>query len=284
MFAHGAKKISEACNSMMANQFSGLKKPLPIYVVSLISDVARRADISEQLAGYPGAWSFIDAVVPGETQGVDWETETSGTSAVSVLGRRLSKGELGCAFSHLGVWKKMVMAGCEAAIVLEDDALVSAAMAELCQEMLATQKFEVLLLGYSKVSPKDGCVRNITEPIQVQTCSFGHEIGRAYRERRSGTVGYLVTLQGAKKLIEIQTAVMSVADDWPHFRRKGLRILHVRPGLVNENLYSHTSGLAIGRAKVEGTWRTGFNGMRQFARIVRGLIWVVLMRIRQASN
>jgi glycosyl transferase, family 25 len=267
----------------MDNQFSRRTKPLPIYVVSLVSDLARRDDITEQLAGYRGEWFFIDGVVPGETQGVDWNPDTTATSAIRVLGRRLSRGEYGCALSHLGLWKKMVSDGCEAAIVLEDDALIAAEMVGLCQEVLATQELDVLLLGYSKVSPKDGCTKNIAEPIRVQTHSFGYEIGMAYREIRSGTVGYLITLKGAKKLIEIQMEALSVADDWPRFRRAGIRILHARPGLVKENFYSHVSGLALDRAKVEDL-PSSFKGLRPLARILRGLVWMVLMRIRRVSN
>lgn len=252
---------------------------IPVVVVSMTSAVTRREAIARQLGGHSNQWSFLDAIVPGETEGSSWH-ETDGTRVSSVMGRPMTKGEHGCALSHLRVYEALVKRQDQAVIVLEDDALLSGDLFQVCEEALKHSQFDVLLLGYSKVSARDLCIRNLTEPMISISNVFGHVIGRAYRERRSGTVGYLVTHEGARKLLAAQGNVVTVADDWPYFRDKGLSIMHARPSVVLEDFISTESSIATDRRLVEKTWKHRFVALRTTGKVIRGFIWLLLLRLK----
>ncbi len=244
----------------------------PVFVISMANAFERRDAISKQLDGRKGCWSFFDAIVPGEAAGTAWSLKTAARSAV-VLGRNMTKGEFGCALSHLQIYVAIANGEHDAVIVLEDDALVSGDLFEVCKAAMSAARFDVLLLGYSKVMAQDQCLRNLTEPTLGVAQAFGREIGRAYRERRSGTVGYLITKEGARKLQRIQGDVVTVADDWPYFRREGLNILHARPAIILEDFFSTESSIAKDRVLLEENWSRKFQTVRLFAKVIRGLFW-----------
>ncbi len=148
---------------------------LPVVVVSMTNAITRREAITRQLCGYSGSWSFFEAVVPGETAGTSWH-EADGARSSEVLGRPMTRGEYGCARSHLGVYERIVEHQYRAAIVLEDDALLSGDLFQVCEEALEYSQFDVLLLGYSKVSARDLCLRNLTEPMIGISNAFGRVV------------------------------------------------------------------------------------------------------------
>lgn len=255
----------------------------PVYVVSMVSATERREAINKQLAGYDGTWRYQDAVVPGVGIGTSWTSE-EGRRSVPVLGRSLTKGEFGCALSHLQIYKSIAGDKHEAAIVLEDDALISADLFHVCQGAMKSAKFDVLILGYSKVNARDQCIRNIAEPMIGFLEVFGRTLGHAYRERRSGTVGYLITKEGATKLQAIQGDVVTVADDWPYFRKQGLKIIHVRPAVVLEDFFTTESSIAKDRSLAEKKWNQGSQTLRQIARLVRGSLWSIKLRLNHSRR
>jgi len=252
---------------------------LPVVVVSMTNASTRREAIARQLGGHPAPWAFLDAIVPGETKGTSW-LESDGSRSISALGRPMTRGEYGCALSHLRVYEELLHRQEQAVIVLEDDALLSGDLFQVCGEAMKNSRFDVLILGYSKVGANDLCLRDLTEPMLNISNAFGRVIGRTCRERRSGTVGYLVTNEGAKKLLSIQGTVVTVADDWPYFRDKGLSIMHARPSVVLEDFISTESSISAERKLVEKAWKHRFIALRTAAKIVRGLFWLLLMRIR----
>jgi glycosyl transferase family 25 len=254
---------------------------IPVFVVSMTNAVDRREAISKQLGGHKGCWRFFDAIVPGETAGTSWSLDAGARSA-KVLGRYMTRGEFGCALSHLQVYSAIANGKHDAAIVLEDDALVSGDLFQICEAVINAARFDVLLLGYSKVNAHDQCLRNLTEPMLKIAQVFGRDVGLAYRERRSGTVGYLITKEGARKLQRIQGDVVTVADDWPYFRQKGLDIRHARPAVILEDFFSTESSIDKDRVLVEKNWSRKFQTLRQFCKVVRGFIWRIHLRLSQS--
>lgn len=256
---------------------------LPIFVVSLPGESVRKDLIRQQLDGYPGHWEFFDAVVPGATSSMAWDSELDSKKSIRVLGRPMTRGEFGCAHSHRRVMQRIIDDKRKAAIILEDDAIISGDIHLICMEALSKLSFDTLLLGYSKVPASELWMRHLSEPIHTIFSVFGRQLGFAYRERRSGTVGYLVTEGGARKLLGIQNEFVTVADDWPFFKNQGLNILHLFPTVVLEDTFSTSSSIADDRRIVEGDWKKGFVALRSVARIVRGFVWAIVLNFRSAE-
>lgn len=256
---------------------------LPVYVVSLPGESARKSLIRQQLNGYPGKWEFLDAVIPGISAEVGWNSDLDPKRSLPVMGRLMTRGEFGCSHSHLKLMKMILQDGHRAAIILEDDAIISGDIFLVCEQALKILTFDVLILGYSKVSASALWLRHLAEPIHTIASSYGRQLGFAYRERRSGTVGYLITAQGASKLLNIQKDVATVADDWPFFKSKGLKIAHIFPSVVFEDTFTTVSSIADERLIVEQSWKKKFIAFRALARVVRGALWSLVLTTRSAT-
>ena len=178
------------------------------------------------------------------------------------------------------VMRKIAQEKICAAVVLEDDAIIFGDLGRVCNAALRDVKFDVLLLGYSKVNAYDLGKRHLTEPMQPIASCFGRKLGFAYRERRTGTVGYVVTEAGAKKILAIQGDVITVADDWPYFKRKNLDIAHIYPAVVLEDTFSTASAIAADRQEMEGKHVPTLATFRAIVRLARGVIWSMILSIR----
>ena len=103
--------------------------------------------------------------------------------------KAMTKGEIGCALSHFYIWKNMYQNNVDRIIVLEDDIVMDDNFDALLDEYLKQidQEYDMLYLGRKAIN-KDKetfLTDNIIEPkYSYWTC------------------GYLLTLQGSKKLVE----------------------------------------------------------------------------------
>jgi glycosyl transferase family 25 len=257
----------------MSDVVRGRAYDYAVYVISLVGATKRRASMSGQLMSCPAHWEFVDGVVPDATAGYEWDPVGVGARARLTLGRPMSRGEFGCAHSHLAAYRKFLADGYRYALILEDDAVFSNDIWSYCGPVFDGVDFDVLLVGYSKVLPVDVCTRAISEPTRPLVEFLGRSVGVAFRERRCGTVGYVITRSGAERLLALQNPVSTVADDWPLFRSKGLRVLHLRPTIVREDFLSHESELSADRALLEGKGPLRAGAWRVLARVVRGVVW-----------
>jgi GR25 family glycosyltransferase involved in LPS biosynthesis len=165
---------------------------IKIYIINLKRRPEKREYMEKQLEkqGIPlTAVEFIDAV-----DGNNLTEEQLNSMNIRVhpwfdpySKRAITKGEIGCALSHVLVWNKIKESG-NAGIVLEDDA-------ELCDNFLATlmerlikisHQYDFMYLGRKKMG-KD-------TPLENQEAVIA---GMSY-----WTVGYLLKPDGATKLLE----------------------------------------------------------------------------------
>jgi glycosyl transferase family 25 len=211
---------------------------IPCFVVSLVTATQRRESMQRLLAQHGIAPQWFDAVDGRAMSADDMREHFAADIAARVYGP-MSRSEIGCALSHLGVYRRMVDQNVPCAVVLEDDALLA-------------EDFPCLL--DDKAGLASAC--RVAEPIMVQLTHvergyrFGaHTIGtRAIVLPHGGvwlTSGYFITLAAAKQMVEHAYPVCTVADHWRYFEQAGLvRLYALTPNAVWESPHSQDSAIA----------------------------------------
>lgn len=178
-----------------------IKELPPIFVVSLAKDKKRRAYITKELAKHKLNYRFIDAI-DGSLLKDDYISKVySKAKAIEQAGVPLTKGEIGCALSHISIWQKMVSENIEKAIIFEDDIILSDVFLQVINNIndAAPKNWELILFGHNNnengidsicqlsISKYSGLVDfYIKKPMVIASCTFA----------------YMVNKQGAKLLIE----------------------------------------------------------------------------------
>lgn len=158
----------------------------------------------------------------------------------------LSKGETGCALSHIGVYRNIVACGHQVAVILEDDVCVADDFGALLNAGPNSRFAQVL----SAHQP---------EMLQLTHVSSGYRFtakslapGRIALRPASGVwlaSGYMINLAGARSLSEHLHPLWTVADHWSRFQEKGLiRLWASSPAIVWESDQAQDSSLETHRA------------------------------------
>jgi GR25 family glycosyltransferase involved in LPS biosynthesis len=209
---------------------------IPVYVINLAKDAERWRNIERSLQDL--------RISPIRVRGID------GSKRHSLI-RRLVKynfankdwgltpGEIGCALSHIGIWKRVARSGLPA-VIFEDDAVDLPAFKEFYAEDLPLflqrcdiVKFEGLFCKNTSLSGPMLCEGRSTKLI----VSFRPTVGAA---------GYALTQRGAKALLS-RAAEMKVAVPIDHvlvrYDEHGAVYGETRPFLVRQARESYASNI-----------------------------------------
>lgn len=119
----------------------------------------------------------------------------------------MTKGEIGCALSHLKIYQKIVDENIPYALILEDDAIFDAEFPKYLKEIenFLSQKpnFELVCLMYQG----DKYLKNLNLKTNKRISLYKMRAG-------TGTYGYVITKAAAKKLLNSNTPVILEADCW----------------------------------------------------------------------
>jgi glycosyl transferase family 25 len=175
-----------------------------VFIISLESELERRHKIGLQCKEQSLFCEFINAV-----DGRKLPSEIATTVTHDFYNSKLTRGEIGCALSHLNIYSKMVSENISHALVLEDDAIFDGSL-------------------HDCLSGVDGIIREDKPEIFVLTarCSYNKHIkktdfsGRNYFRitNGSGGYGYVINLAAAKLLLERNLPIKFEADRWTIFR------------------------------------------------------------------
>ena len=203
-------------------------------VLSRVNDVERRIKFSEQTKKININYSFFNAYTP---QDLPKELNL-------LLDISLTPGERACAYSHIKILEQLLESEDKSIIVLEDDALLNANLLLLQSELHRIHNdFDVVILGYSKVEEKLKSAIQFFRPL-IKEKEYGKFfVGTPYHQWKCGTVCYSTSRKGAEKLIEINKKAQFTADDWNTFELNGIKIGHLMPILVIEDIESCPSTL-----------------------------------------
>lgn len=125
----------------------------------------------------------------------------------------LSSGEIGCLYSHLNLYKKIIDENIQEAIILEDDIILSKSFLKFHENWIKCKKkpiFDILKLGYSDsqyfiydqpvnvnvFTTRKYCKLNISRPNEI---SFG-------------SYAYVITNNGARQMIKLISKKLAAID------------------------------------------------------------------------
>ncbi len=196
---------------------------IPVLVISLAQASKRRKFMREQMERQKIDYEFFDAV-DGDKLSHAYISKFKIKEGEQYIRRSLSQGEIGCVFSHLHVYEKMLAENIEKLIVLEDDAKLNDDFIALINNLSSSPlQWDLAYIGYSsdlKTPPFFG--KNIYPlslwesrvlPIPASATSTKYRIG-PYLLNLWGTYAYAITKKGAEQLIsKIKSAPLLPADD-----------------------------------------------------------------------
>lgn len=195
---------------------------IPVFIVNLKSDKEKRHLMQKQLDEAGIKYEFVDAIDGSKLSDQEKEKVYSPQKAIEVFKRELSNGEIGCALSHLNIYRKMIEQKVEYAVILEDDVEICPDFLNLIKNFKEIQdECECLLLGHNDDIKRD--VFLYTSLWHKKKYIKNYKLYR-FTKVAFGTYGYIMTLRGAQKLlhsvktidkpIDHYTGGFNVVDCW----------------------------------------------------------------------
>ena len=187
----------------------------PIYIINLARASERRQRISAALDALGLRHEIFDAVDGSrlDDQAIARAYDPAGARAGY---RDMSRGEIACALSHQGVYRKMLDDGVPHALVMEDDAQPGAALPGILATLAATiapeEPVAVLLTHVDKYTAWGS--RPLASPAPARLVCRYQEWWLAH--------GYFLTRAAARNMLEKLHPVRSAADHWSRFDREGI--------------------------------------------------------------
>ncbi|WP_232001902.1 glycosyltransferase family 25 protein [Shimwellia blattae] len=187
-------------------------------------DTIRRKDISDKLNSYGVSFSFIDAV-DGKLIDDEIVNRLNINGAASRKKRKITRGEIGCTFSHLLAYDNIINNNIPIAIILEDDAIVDERFGDFVS-CIDNSDFphdcdDLYILGGQNGIDKS---KFISKSFWGKK-KFGGQY--FYKTIRSEgyifrTCCYLLSFNSARKLKELSSREFFIADEWSLFKRKNV--------------------------------------------------------------
>lgn len=191
---------------------------MKIFIINLASSTRRRATISAQCDATGLDYEFINAV-NGHIL-----TEAEIAQHTRAVNYAFKPGEIGCALSHITVYRRMKDEKIAQALILEDDALfteqLSAVLSSPVMQLPKNSPTLVLLSGVNRYIDK--AIAAVTETAHlypVYSATTAH--------------AYVINLEAATRLLKLLYPVWMVADKWCLFEEYGaMKLLAVHPAPV----------------------------------------------------
>ena len=194
---------------------------MKVYVVNLKKNPERMESIDAQLKKLGVEYERIEAVYGKELTPEERREVYSPFRAWCARGSYLGAGEIGCALSHLKIYKKMMSEGVEKALVLEDDVLLApetVAAISAVEQFLEPLKRQVVSFSASEQE------ETVTRPTVLSADSI------------ICTDMYAITLGAAKEIARANSPVKGPADGWRRWKRyNGLELYRVVPQIARQD-------------------------------------------------
>ena len=188
------------------------------WIINLERSAERRSYIDHAVAQYfPDLDHEFITAVDGRTLSAEDRTGLVDEEAVSRAPRWLSPGMIGCALSHLAVYRRVASSEYPTGLVLEDDVVLSEGIerkiGEIAEDMAGA---EIVLLHFRSFEPcrftRDRATplaggQLLAEPLDL---SQPHSSG-----------AYLLTREAAGRLADVVLPIRVAPDSWKYLRDAG---------------------------------------------------------------
>jgi glycosyl transferase, family 25 len=182
---------------------------LPVFVVSLPQSTERRRPLLAVLTEMDVAHEVFEAADGAKLvsrREVPW-SDAATLEPQPLLGRRLTAGEIGCAVSHLTLWRR-IAGGQERAVVLEDDCHLAHTFPGVLSGLRA-QAWDLVLLGHR--STRRGAEAGATPALGGRPLGRSHRLARLV-EFATGSYAYAISPEGAARLARFAEPIRVPAD------------------------------------------------------------------------
>ena len=211
------------------------------YVINLNRSTDRMVRMHEQCSAQGLEYTRVEAV-----DGRALKREELGDVATSMCKGLCTSSMLGCALSHMNVWKRIVSEGHARALIMEDDAeLVPDFRSRMHQALIdCPSDFDILLLGCFFLCSKN---REYEWPHKLLRMLIPHKLRNDKRvwgsvfvpEYFGGTHCYIVSRQGAQKLLRLLPKVGFHID--AQMNNRSLNLYAASPDLAYQRNMSESS-------------------------------------------
>jgi len=203
---------------------------MKVFVINLARSTERRASMEQQLSRLNLDYEIVEAVDGSQLSYTDIMRETR------PLNYALSCGEVGCALSHINVYRRIASEAIPMALILEDDALLN------CESVVVMSEIEKRNIQPPTVT----LLTEISQYIDSPTSSLSERRNIYDVLEASRSHGYIINQSAAKKLIEFLYPVWMVADRWQTLREYSVCNLEaVIPPVIKRSEHSETSTIQI---------------------------------------
>lgn len=247
------------------------------FIINLPHQHQRRHAITANLEQCDIDFSIIEAVDGRALSESDIEEKYDAKKAHSSFNRNLSRGEIGCALSHIKIYQKMVLENISSAMILEDDArIIDADIKKILAKLAVTYPSDcavaVLLRGDGKyIANGDNIVLDKK-----------HTLHDAYRG--VGTSAYFITNAAATILAHHLFPVYVVADKWEYFQEKFFPVKLLVPHCVALTEASLASTIGDRDKKITRIINIGYYIKKHINTILFKLLKRPFIQIRKHKN
>ena len=194
------------------------------YCISLPEEMMRRAYITEQFAQHHLEVVLFDAIKPEDNVFPDIYQQKR---RLTLYGRELSRGEIGCYLSHRAIWNQFLSSNESHCCILEDDVELSRNFSEVINKLLE-QESRWDLVRLAGTFPRKGKTIAQINAGQYQLLE--------YLNQPRGTIGYVINRNAAQALLKHTSKMIHAIDDtidqiWGH----KLRTYGLEPFIVKES-------------------------------------------------
>lgn len=178
---------------------------IPAFVICLERETERRQRIQKHLDTLGIDFSFTSAVDGRLLTASEKEQYYSEPLSIKTRGRQLASGEIGCYLSHSRIWEKVVNENISQVLIIESDAVFSEEAVRVINAINTKNiDWELLMLFYRECFPAFRGRLPITSQSKLVRFS----------NKTSCATAYLVTLEGAHKLLKKAYPIQMPVDDY----------------------------------------------------------------------
>lgn len=236
---------------------------VPTFIISLPKDRHRLDALGAQLRALEMPFTAIEAVHGASLDAAELAAAYDARKALRLFNRELSRGEIGCALSHVKIYRKMVEEDIPCALVLEDDAKIldpdlAATLAKLKTRYPAQTPTAVLLSHAKRYDGNSGVAldaqRNVYDAYRG-VCAHG----------------YFITRAAAAILLDKLYPVFVVADKWEFFQARYIGVRALVPyaiGLTPASRDSSIDGMGVREKKLVHRGSVRYYVRRHIERLV----------------
>ena len=168
---------------------------LPTFIINMEQDREKKEHMIRLCHKKNISPTFINATIGSELH----SRQTNDIHDFEHVNHRLSKGEIGCALSHISIYKTIIKNKTPVSLILEDDIDIVVDIESLLNQLIIfPRKWHTIHLGHHSISsrtrPTQGSKWNISKLSNQYELLLPCEVS-------GGTYGYLINFSGAKKLL-----------------------------------------------------------------------------------